>query len=171
MEISIPKNLALSGGKYNAKVHDLRIVGSVSESDNGTVIIETTVVRAALSLDDMFEMVVDGGAIKYVPTFMVLLSSMLDDPIPEGLPNRSYIDDNDNEVIRTWRTWRDDAHLIRYSLDGSLASFGLNGFGEDLTIAEVKIINDLADSDIQLLLPTAYNELMETSEWQESEEV
>lgn len=51
-----------------------------------------------------------GGEVDGYPVFFELTPTAYAGDVPAYMPDRSYIDDNDNEVIRTWAEYKDDAH-------------------------------------------------------------
>lgn len=36
------------------------------------------------------------------------------DEVPEGIPNRTYVDDADETVVKTWEQWCDDSHREQF---------------------------------------------------------
>lgn len=66
--------------------------------------------------------------------------------VPEGVPNRSYEDDEGNEVIRKWSEWKDDTH--EHVVIGTKNYVPANAFGEDLKGSELAVIHALTGVNV-----------------------
>lgn len=51
-----------------------------------------------------------GGDVEDYPVFIELTDAVYNGQIPEFMPERTYLDEQDNEVIRTWAEYHDDSH-------------------------------------------------------------
>lgn len=89
------------------------------------------------------------------PFFLIMPAADLDEPVFTGLPNA---------IGHTWRTWRDEAHPIQFSVNEEVAVFGLNPFGENLTIPQLQIIANHLGDEWQLLSAAEFQTI-----WQEEE--
>ncbi len=166
IKVKIPKTLSKRGQKYYENIVNAMIDGVKPYSEDYTIIESSEL--TSYTLTDIFNLVDDEGDIENLPSYLIMPTTKLTEEIPEGLPNRIYSVE-EVDTIHTWETWRDNTHLIRYSLDETLATFGLNSFGEDLKASEIKIIDDLNDNDITILLTDAFIEEMNTAAWKEEE--
>ena len=67
----------------------------------------------------------------------------INDPVPEGLSNRTYIGIDGEEKVRTWRTWRSSETFYPLYKIGDYFYFISSTFGNTITSKELKIIHDL----------------------------
>lgn len=70
------------------------------------------------------------GEIFNMVGFFEVASANYNDQVPAGVPNRSYIDGNEDEQVRTWAQWKDATHNHFGPWDGKYyvpgSSFGVN---------------------------------------------
>lgn len=111
-------------------------------------------------------MELDGGKVEYFNPFVKVLDSAMDNEIPEGLSNRTYIktiteatyDEEGNEltpavteeVVKTWRQWQRGNINPQLYDDGYLyvrSNYG-NFNGASLSSKELLIIHNSTDAEL-----------------------
>lgn len=93
-----------------------RFIDSVDKSGNGiTRNVDVSVMQTINdddyawfpTLDRLYLLAAIGGDTE---GFEVFLQANPDDEVPVGVPDRTYLDENDQEVVKTWLQWAHPAH-------------------------------------------------------------
>ena len=115
-----------------------------------------------------------GGEIEEFPAFLAMSDEVYDQEVPAGIPNRSYTDENDTEVVRKWSEWKAANHTHR--TENGIHYVPTNGFGVDLKGTELAVLVNhysinitgatiaATSSDIRILTAAEYNDAMPVSE-------
>jgi hypothetical protein len=105
---------------------------------------------ADLSKDELIEFADDGldFSLADYPLYLVMAETYLDEEVTDGMPNRTWTDEDDVVHVRTWREWRDATHTITVSIDNSVAMFSMFSYGVAYTLNQVKACFTDASIDI-----------------------
>lgn len=74
----------------------------------------------SLTVDEFLLLMQFGGrAYNFAPGIKVEAIN-INDAIPEGLPNRTYVNEDEETIVHTWSSWHDDMHINFTYSDGSI---------------------------------------------------
>lgn len=110
-----------------------------------------TMIESNINIDGIVSLVADGVEVYNYPIWLKMPNEKLTDPVIAGLPN--YLN-------RKWENWHDEYHAIT-DLQNGFSLIPGNGFGEDLTGDEIKIIYDQNDADINIVTYSQAKEILE----------
>lgn len=122
----------------------------------GNVIARTINGVSSLEVDDdtvtmapLLLALANGFTVEGAPVYIKMDTTKYATNVPEGISNRTYLNDAEETVIRTWAEWKDATHNHMTADDGDKIVPG-NSFAKELTSAELLIL--AADSDYTLYL-------------------
>lgn len=100
-----------------------------------------------------------GGTVENYPMWVNLTTSQLNSSVPAGFPGRSYTNDSDVVVIRTWQQWADNyGRAVQDLTNGTKAielSDGKKYFGStEFLILAGASLPYLDTNEVKALLPT-----------------
>lgn len=101
--------------------------------ENGMLVMKCVQGVITPSFDDLKTIVTNGGSFKFVRLGIRILASKFNTEVPVGIPNRTYLNEEEKEVVRTWKQWA-EAGNIQYVLkqDNSDAIFRNSWGGHSL---------------------------------------
>jgi len=88
-----------------------------------------------------------GGSVTDYPFYIKMSTATYAGNVPDGMPNRSYTDEDDNEVIRTWAEWKDATHN-HFDADDGDKMVPANSWGVELTSTEMTLLNGLTGYEL-----------------------
>ncbi|MCA9340077.1 MAG: hypothetical protein KDA17_04155 [Candidatus Saccharibacteria bacterium] len=98
-----------------------------------------------------------GGDVEDAPVFIKMSTATYAGNVPANIHERSYLDENDLEVVRKWSEWKDATHTHLDAADGDKIVPG-NSWGYEFTSAELKAL--LAATGYTLYLDHEVNALL-----------
>lgn len=122
---------------------------------------DVDLVQSKFDLDTLDSWVLSGGEIHGYPVYIKMSGAKYTGNVPEGIVNRSSVDDQGQAYTRTWAEWRDATHRSRQMADGSWVVPG-NSWGYELPASQIKILNDAAGYTV--LLASEYKALLVAEE-------
>ncbi len=100
--------LALSNNADSRKIlaHQLDLQTSKSNTDNpGYITIYNVSDYSTFSMTTVLFLHTEGITTEQYPAWIELTDAQMSDSVPEGIPGRTYLDENEDELVHTWTTW------------------------------------------------------------------
>lgn len=122
------------------------------------------VAQATFTIDLVKQIVAVGGEVKAFPAWFKMTKAYAQaTDVPTGMPNRTYTDENENEVVRKWYEWHDGSHNIVEVSDNGVETVVVagNGYGVELKGSEIVSATTGNTSDVTPLTSSAYSTYME----------
>ena len=90
-----------------------------------------------------------GGDIEDAPMYIKMSSSKYQANVPVGIRERTFMDEDENELNRKWSEWKDSNHEHMTAEDGDKIVPG-NSWGVELSSAELKVLLGLTGYTLYL---------------------
>lgn len=107
-KIKIPISLAEHGQKHQGLIWNRFLHGHPVKRDGDMIVITGKDQSDVPAFSDLQELVVqDGGYFENIKMALTFTQAAVSQPVPEGVPNRTYVVD-EQEQVRTWAQWAQD---------------------------------------------------------------
>ena len=147
-KITIPFDLAMPGGGLYNFVYEWVLKEYRRKYNNGTLTLYGLAPDIQPSFDDLAAIVTNGGNFKGIKLGVQIVMSAKDTLVPEGIPGRSYHDD-EGEQVRTWLEWIKAGNVdYKVKSDNSDAIFKASWGGQTLGSDALGIIHALPYANV-----------------------
>lgn len=123
-------------------------------------------------ITDLTEWVNSGGDVETIEDMSIYLRmplSEVDNQVKAGMPNRTYLDSEENKVVRKWEEWNNTICTKPFfNVAGTECIVRCQGYNRCLTGKEINI---LLDAGYNLLTLDQYRALVQTPEWDKEKQL
>ena len=81
------------------------LLNPVNDRANGNIVFDNIEDSSLFTLDACKAILAAGGEIYNYPIFACLTIAKYAEQVPEGIPYRSYVDEDGDTIIRNWNEW------------------------------------------------------------------
>ena len=159
LEITIPIAQVTGEGAFAGLLDEMTridsdIITNITDAGHtkiSNIYLSNPVAQATFTIDLVKQIVAVGGEINAFPVWFKMTKAYAEaTDVPTGVPDRSYTDENDQEIIRKWSQWHDATHPV-YEVDDNGTDTVVvsgNGFGVELTGSEIVAATTGNDADV-----------------------
>lgn len=145
-------------------VLELGVTGNIARSDSSAGMSTFGPMQRVsfVDFDPTYLAHLAGGSVTGLPVWIEVAEANYNNEVPSSLPNRVYIDENEEEVVRKWSEWKDSYHEHKYY--GTKYYIPGNSFGVELHSSEFLPLYTNPPNGVRLLKQSEFKAIQEANQ-------